>query len=286
MAIVGQGRQGQSIVRISGQFEAGDDERFKMLVSRSERAAIVLSSPGGSLVAGLGIGNHIRLRGYSTVVAPGEVCASACALAWLGGSLRFSDPSAKVGFHAAFKKTDGQPIESGMANALVGAYANGIGLSTEAVMFITAASPLDMNWLSPAAAESTGIEVAFVPTHMPAEVAVLPRASIATAPTSSPHVPTKEELDRTTGVASPEGRYFSVQVGVRMSSWEAEQLLSAFREQRRSLVGGLPGRVYKAVVNGKDIYRARFIAASRDAGITLCSRMLEQGDPCFVVRQF
>jgi hypothetical protein len=73
-------------------------------------------------------------------VATGVVdnCASACALAWLAGVKRFMGPKARVGFHAAFNKSSRQ--ETGMGNALVGAYLTKLGLPLKAVIYITKAA--------------------------------------------------------------------------------------------------------------------------------------------------
>jgi hypothetical protein len=67
---------------------------------------------------------------------------------WLAGEPRFISPSSKVGFHAAFRADDGQ--ESGQANALIGAYLSKLGLSYDAIAYMTDAPPDDMRWLTPA----------------------------------------------------------------------------------------------------------------------------------------
>jgi hypothetical protein len=42
----------------------------------------------------------------------------------------------------------GYAIETGMGNALAGAYMREIGLSYKAIAYITEASPYDMTWLT------------------------------------------------------------------------------------------------------------------------------------------
>jgi hypothetical protein len=64
ISIVGQVRSGQSLVLVIGELNAGDDDHFKRELAKIERAAVFLDSPGGSLVAGLGIGTEIRRKGY------------------------------------------------------------------------------------------------------------------------------------------------------------------------------------------------------------------------------
>jgi transposase len=93
----------------------------------------------------------------TTVVAGDARCASACAIAWLGGTPRLMSAEARVGFHAAYNSETGQ--ETGVGNALVGAYLNKIGLPYSAVFYITRAAPNSMTWLNIADAEKQGIDV-------------------------------------------------------------------------------------------------------------------------------
>ena len=89
------------------------------------------------------------LRGFATAVAPGTLCASACALTWLAGSPRYFDITSKLGFHAAYQVVDGKATESGVGNALVGAYLNQIGLPDNAIVYVTSAPPEGIEWLTP-----------------------------------------------------------------------------------------------------------------------------------------
>jgi hypothetical protein len=94
-----------------------------------------------------------------TLVPTGVQCASACALAWLGGTKRLMGPGALIGFHAASVSQNGQTIETGVGNALLAAYLNKLGLPDRAIVFITQAHPDDITWLTMADAEREGIDV-------------------------------------------------------------------------------------------------------------------------------
>src|SRR5215467_7996279 len=61
-------------------------------------AFVAFSSDGCSLLAGLRIGEAIRRKRFSTIVPEGRRCASACALAWLGGIGALLGPGAKSVF--------------------------------------------------------------------------------------------------------------------------------------------------------------------------------------------
>ena len=87
------------------------------------------------------------------------VCASACTIV-LGAVPRDRiclTPNASLGFHAAYDRDTGQ--ETGLGNALVGAYLSRIGLPYSAVAYITSASPDSMSWLSLSDAKERGIDV-------------------------------------------------------------------------------------------------------------------------------
>ena len=90
-----------ALVVVQGSFDANDGEQF-FTKTRSLTAAMVrLQSNGGGLVAGIQIGETIRLKGFQTLVPAGARCASACAMAWLGGTQRFMGPGAQIGLHSA-----------------------------------------------------------------------------------------------------------------------------------------------------------------------------------------
>jgi hypothetical protein len=73
-----------NIVMVEGLLDAHDEDQFGAQTASLPSAFVAFSSDGGSLVAGLRIGEAIRRKGFSTIVPDGRRCASACALAWLG----------------------------------------------------------------------------------------------------------------------------------------------------------------------------------------------------------
>ena len=151
------GQNKPSLVLITGTLDLADKDEFLRQIAPLSSAIVSFSSDGGSLIAGLQIGEIIRLKNFSTLVPEGAQCASACALAWLGGTRRLMGSRAQVGFHAAYDGQTHQVTSSG--NALVGAYLNKIGLPYSAVVYITSAAPDSITWLSKSDAEKLGIEV-------------------------------------------------------------------------------------------------------------------------------
>jgi hypothetical protein len=146
-----------ALVAVQGTLEAADGQRFFATIAPLTAAMIRFQSDGGSLVTGIQIGEIIRLKNFHTLVPAATRCASACALAWLGGTQRFMGPGARIGLHAASDPKSGRV--TGIGNALLGAYLNRVGLPYSAVIYIAQAAPDSVTWLSLADAKRLGIEV-------------------------------------------------------------------------------------------------------------------------------
>ena len=199
-----------ALIRVSGEFHAGDDRKLtRALLETAGQAVVLFDSPGGSLLAGLAMGRAIRIQGAHTAVDHGVTCASACGLAWLGGNRRLMGTGAQLGFHAAYYVDDqGRAIETGQGNALIGAYLNQMGLSEKAVLYITQAAPAEMTWLTPDDAEDLGIPVRPLGGADPAPT---PAAVPAPPPQAAPQPASPQALWRIKRDAS--GGYMNVRSG-------------------------------------------------------------------------
>lgn len=229
---------------------------------------MAFDSDGGSLVAGIQIGETIRLKNFSTLVPNGKRCASSCALAWLGGTRRFMGPESKIGFHSAYNGDTGQV--TGPGNALVGAYLNKIGLPYDAVVYITSASPDSITWLSKADAEKIGIEVAFFQLSPPtARKAVTPTAS---APPQ--------------GENTGEAGGYLVQISSQRSESDAMVAYKALQRRFPSALGSRAPIIMRADTTNGVFYRAAigpFGAA--DEALQFCSNLKSTGGQCVVQKK-
>jgi hypothetical protein len=171
-----------AVVVVRGSFEGKDGEQFFTKTASLAAALVRLESNGGSLVAGIQIGETIRLKGLQTLVPAGARCASACAMAWLGGTQRFMGPGAQIGLHLASSARSGQG--TGVANALLGGYLNRVGLPYSAVVYLTQSVPQSISWLSIADAKRLGIEVSSLDTAV--RVSDVPAQTLARPPPASP----------------------------------------------------------------------------------------------------
>jgi hypothetical protein len=145
------------IVTLTGRFDLIDSQTFRTKTASLSKAIIVFSSDGGNLDAGIKIGEAARLKGFVTMVPAGARCASACALAWLGGTRRLMGTGAHIGFHSAADVSTG--ALSGTGDALIGAYLNKIGLPERAILYITEKAPSDIQWLTISDAAQIGLDV-------------------------------------------------------------------------------------------------------------------------------
>jgi len=185
---VKQLENGSTLVVIEGDLSIGDIKTFQTKVASlaTGRATVAFQSRGGRLLAGIRIGTLIRAKKFTTVVPDGAQCASACALAWLGGARRLVGKDSSVGFHAAFVVKAAGPAESGPGNAILGAYLNQLGLSEKAILYITRAAPTSMQWMSMDEAAEHGIAVALLPSSDSAPPSDANGAAIAERREGSP----------------------------------------------------------------------------------------------------
>ena len=67
--------------------------------------------------------------------------------------------TSQIGFHATYQIERGEVSTSSVGNALIGAYLATIGLSNDAIVYITQARPTEMTWLNIGEARQHGIQV-------------------------------------------------------------------------------------------------------------------------------
>ncbi len=146
-------------IKIQGEFQTGDEDKFRTLALGSRRATVLLDSPGGKLRPALEIGKMIRLKGFSTAVQD-ATCASACALLWLAGEPRVMSNFTSIGFHTSFRTDkNGVAIARPTDGAIIGAYLTSLGFNEKVVLYVVSASPQEMHWLQKSTADRLGIAV-------------------------------------------------------------------------------------------------------------------------------
>lgn len=107
---------GATLILIDGEFELKDDpvELAKMVLS-SNAKVVTFNSNGGNVHAAIQFGRAIRRLGLSTIQIRSAQCASACALAFVGGVNRDAEPGA-IGVHrSSFSEDAGLDGQSAVA---------------------------------------------------------------------------------------------------------------------------------------------------------------------------
>jgi hypothetical protein len=247
-----------SLVVITGDLDLADKDDFLRKIAPLSSAIVSFSSDGGSLLAGLQIGETIRLKNFSTLVPDQARCASSCALAWLGGTRRYMGSRAQVGFHAAYDGQTHQVTSSG--NALVGAYLNKIGLPYSAVVYITSASPDSITWLSRPDAEKLGIEVSLFN--------VTPAANSK----GRDNAPTK-------------GAYV-VQVSSQRSDEDARASYQVLQAKYPTLLGSYLPMIYRSDLGEKGVFFRAAVGPFQtpEEASRFCGDLKEAGGQCVVQR--
>jgi hypothetical protein len=114
---------------------------------------IALTSPGGSVVGGLQLGQAIRMGGFNATIGSTEhspkSCLSACAYAFLGGVVRYLPPNAKYGLHqyrAPEKEINAD--EAQKLNAIMAKYIDSMGVDRRVLDYAQLTSNDKMTILS------------------------------------------------------------------------------------------------------------------------------------------
>ena len=275
-------------VTVEGTLSGGDGDKFEERTSTLRDAMVVFRSDGGTVIEAIKIGETIHRKGFSSLVVTG--CTSACALAWLGGTQRFMAVGAKIGFHAAFNAQTGQ--ESGVGNALVGAYLSRIDLSYKAVAYTTSAPPNLMTWLTVPEAKQNGIDVTplDVPDSFYVAQALARVGKLTDTETGPKRVQTVTIRSAQPGETGPKhvdqvAESFVVQVAVQRTEADAQ---ASFRtlQSRYSMLNGQYALIRRMDQGMRGTFYAAQVGpfASRNDADQLCDSLRSAGGSCMVLK--
>ncbi len=154
----------------TGNVISGDTEQLRGYLRRikiKKNVAIYLASPGGDLYEGMKLGMFFHQHRMRTVVEGGHDCASACALAFLGGtdndgkSWRSSSSDSRLGFHAfrgvSAKALDEDEVQTIVADML--RYGRAVNAPIELLIAGSATRSQDIFWVSHADTCALGIKL-------------------------------------------------------------------------------------------------------------------------------
>lgn len=155
----------------TGGIKANDTYRLEDFISKlpiKKHTAIYLDSPGGNLYEGIRLGMYFKSKRIKTVVDGNKMCASACAIAFLGGTdyqgnkWMSSTTNSRLGFHA-FRNANGvKKIDSNDAQRTVGdilKYGKRVSAPMDIFIHNFSTPSEDMYWFSTKELIDLGIKV-------------------------------------------------------------------------------------------------------------------------------
>jgi hypothetical protein len=135
------------VLLISGVIGPGSYDELRSALTHSSPKLVILDGPGGILGEALMMGDEIRRRNLDTLVGPNRSCASACAVVFLSGRVKYLASGAAVGLHAA-SFADGRADPE--ATEVMAAYLRGVGVPNATLKRMARTAPSDIRWLSKA----------------------------------------------------------------------------------------------------------------------------------------
>lgn len=163
-------------VAAEGEIQADSADRLEAYLAAEGitwRVNIAFHSPGGDLAGGMKLGELIRRRRLDTVVAQTDfrsanhpdydmdregICASVCALAYLGGVERTLHEGSKLGVHQFSSATGGTSEgDTQKVVALIAAYLGRVRVSRDLILPIGLVGPSEIYWLSRSEAEKFNV---------------------------------------------------------------------------------------------------------------------------------
>lgn len=205
----GQTQDSGNYLVISGDFEQSDDlSRFLAVVQTDHPRAVFFNSPGGNVLKAMELGRLIRSQHLATIQMRSTECASACALAFMGGLPRLADPGS-IGVHkTSFADTSGMNVADAVSvvqklTAEVIAYMTEMGVDPGLLQLSLIYDSNDIRYLSGSEMEryhltfngpkttddttgSTNLPAPIMPTPAPTAV---PAPAVASLPPASESPP-------------------------------------------------------------------------------------------------
>jgi len=165
-----QAGDGAKILVVSGAFGPNEPlDAFTSALAANKASMVTFDSPGGNIYSAMALGRIIRLMGLITVQIRQLDCASACALAFIGGTERYAEAGA-IGVHrASFAPDSGLDREEAVASvqavtADVLEYLNEMGVSSDFLNFALRYDKSDIRYLSASEMQQLRVTTKLAPT--------------------------------------------------------------------------------------------------------------------------
>jgi len=202
-----------SIVFVEGDFTTSDNlNEFAAFVQLHHPSAVVFNSPGGQVTKAIEFGRMVRSLNLNTIQIRSLECASACALAFLGGVLRYAEPGS-IGVHkSSFSDTTGMSVNDAVSavqqlTAHVVAYMVQMGVDPSLLELSLSYESNDIRYLSQSEMERYKVVTTAGQSDLTAQQAPVP--SNPGNPTSMPPAGPPPTSQPPVGYPSPSRSYAS-----------------------------------------------------------------------------
>lgn len=186
---------GPPVLVVKGDFELSDSpDHLSREVAASGARIITFDSNGGNIVAAMAYGRAIRSLGLSTFQLRATQCASACALAFVGGTVRQADPGS-IGVHQSSfspeRNLDGHSAVAAVQEitAQIMTYLIEMGVDPRLLQLSLSIAKDDMRYLTASEMQAykvtSGGQIEVPKSHWPAASAPSTRTVVTAAETAA-----------------------------------------------------------------------------------------------------
>ncbi|MBN9561362.1 MAG: hypothetical protein J0H14_11630 [Alphaproteobacteria bacterium] len=161
---------------LQGRIVKGDAARLTQALRGEKFSAVLLNSPGGSVLEARDMARAIRALRVPVVVPDRAVCASACFMLFAAGRDRVAEPGAMIGVHSASVAGGNETMDTLGVTTLMAREAAQYGVPPAITGRMVTTAPGQMAWLTRGELEQMGVRIA--PTRAAASGRVLPGSGV------------------------------------------------------------------------------------------------------------
>ena len=149
-----------SALLLQGRIVADDPARLAKALRRGDFAALLLNSPGGSVLAARDMARLVHNLRVPVVVPSRAVCASACFLLYAAARDKVAEPGAMIGVHSASVSGGNETMDTLGVTTLMAREAALYGVPPVVTGRMVTTAPGQMAWLSRQELEAMGARIA------------------------------------------------------------------------------------------------------------------------------
>ncbi|MBN9562155.1 MAG: ATP-dependent Clp protease proteolytic subunit [Alphaproteobacteria bacterium] len=157
---------------LQGHIVAGDAARLSELLRGANFVALLLNSPGGSVLEARAMAGAIRALHVPVVVPAHAVCASACFMLFAAAHDKVAQPGARIGVHSASASGGNETLSTLGVTTLMAREAARDGVPAVITGRMVTTAPGEVAWLTSGELQQMGVRIP--PTRAAAAGATAP----------------------------------------------------------------------------------------------------------------